>query len=577
MAETLRGVFGKISATDINWGDSTGTFSQSRMAIAGGSTTTTPAYVDSAVIPLSTASKTLLSLVGTQYLDAAFTALSTGAGLQYATTSQNGQIYRMSAAPASAGQPIAMEQNDPRIGYIPTAAQKNALANSAQTPDYGNPFVTRYEMQLALSLNLGSGKDGHGKLGAIAASSTAPASLDVATAGLLTGTYTYKIAAYNLSGTIVASSASASTGAISAKQVTMTLPALPSGAMGWRIYRSTDGANWYYVGSAVKGFNYTETANDARRYLYTDNAPYPNTSVSAPGSDTTGHNATLSGLLQFITFTTVASDAITVASSGNTAGFLDIRVQGTWTGADAAWTITGTGANTVVNRFRSFANATGSGYGSPGMFVALLANEATFTTSGASGYSTSTLSAPLGLGADASYIGRLLSGFGTYNGGTGGYGGAFVRIWCYTTATATIGGTITVSGAAGTNSGVDGGGGGGGAGGLIDIGCVLPWKDTGTRTAAGGAGGNGFSTGRGGGGGGGGAVVRRNCFDKTSATTSVAGGATGTNANTAIIGGAGGAHYGNGGVNGPTFVTVATAGQQFDFNGLFDPSPIFAA
>lgn len=566
-----RGLWG---SPDLLHGDSTASATQLRQG-NNGIESTTIQYLDSAVYHASTVAKNLFSLSGTKKLDDLFIAIAGGAGLQYASASQNGQVYRMSAAPAVAGQPTAMEQNDARIARIVSAAIYNALTGSAQTPDYGNAYVTRYETQLARSLSLGSGKDGHGKLGAIAASSTAPTITSTATAGLLTGTFQYKIAAYNLSGAIVASSASASTGALVAKQVRLTLPALPSGAMGWRIYRSTGGA-YELVGTAVLGFNYTETASDARQYLYDDNNPTTNSAQTAPAADTTGNTATLSGLFQFITFTTTASTAITVASTGVTAGILDIRYQTTWTGASLGWSITGTGANAVnVGKFRLSLATASNGVS---RFVALRYDD-TIATSTVSAATTGSLA--YGIGADASFCNQLLSGLGTKGSGTtggdGGYGGALVRIWGYTTDTGTMGGTITVSGAAGTIGTTNGGGGGGGAAGLIDIGCLLPWADVGTRTAAGGVGGTGAGTGRGGGGGAGGAVIRRNCFSKSGATTSVAFGATGTNGGTTADGGYGGGHYGNGGLNVTATQTVATAGQQFDFNGLYDPSMIFAA
>lgn len=582
MTDTLNAVFNKLGTADIGFGDSTSTFTQEDRLQTDGSTADQSAqYVDTAVIPLSSAAKTSLGLTGTKYIDNGITTLLAGTSMQYASDSQNGQVYRTSVAPSVSNQPTAFITDDPKYSRIPTAAVYNALTGSTQTPDYGNTFVTRYELQLSNAYSLGSGKDGHGKLGAVSASSTAPTITSTATSGLLTnGTgYDYKIAAYNLAGEIVASSASSSTGAVTAKQITLTLPALPSNAMGWNVYRRTAGSgNYEYVGRAVLGFNYTETASDAKRYLYYDNNPTPNASVTAPGSDTTGTSATISGLFQFITFTTTASDTITVAATGVYAGLLDIRVQGTWTGASLAWTITGTGKNAInVGNLRRY----GYNYGNPGMFTALANSGAatTFTAATVTG-ATANMGAQ-GYGADCSQVGKNYAGFGTKGSGTtggdGGYGGALVRIWCSWTDTGTVGGTINCLGAAGSAGATNGGGGGGGAGGLIDLGCFFGWSDVGTRNVSGGAGGNGAGTGRGGAGGGGGAVVRRNCHSTSGATTTVAGGATGTNGGTTADGGYGGAHYGNGGWNVSGGNTVAAAGQTFAFNGFYDPMPAFAA
>ncbi len=586
MAEVTEIVRGLAGIEDLLATASTAGTTQAILDDTGLEVNYTVTPVNTASLWCSSALVTLLGLSVGAKQDAAFGALAAGTGLQYASAAQNGQIYRMSAAPLVVGQPTAMEQNDARVGYIPTAAQKNAMVNSSQTPDYGNAFVTRYENQLAQSLRLGSGKDGFGKLGAVAANSTAPTGT-YATTGLLTGTFTYKISAYNLSGAIVSSSASIASGAITLKQAVLTMPALPVNATGWRVFRSTDGITWNYVGSAILGYNYTETANDARRFMYTDNSPYPLTSQTAPGSDTTGTTATMSGLYEFIALDMTGATAITIATTGNYPGALDIRVQGTYTPVSGC-TWSGVGANRAIGRLKQYTGATNATVDS--VFIKQTVSPGFgFGPTFKAGLNTAT-GVARGIGADLSMIGQLLSGFGTNGdvttgvGGTGGYGGGFLRIWAYQCVSANLIGTYNLTGQAGTAaSGACAQGGGGGAGGYFDVGFVLPWKDSATENAAGGAGGAASGTGgavtiTGAPGGGGGAIIRRNCFDTSGATATVAAGGNGTSPTTAT-GTApatyvfGGGFYGDGGLcTAGTAVTSATAGQAFALNAFNDPS-----
>lgn len=573
MSDTQRINFANMGAADIGFGDSTDTFVQAnRLGTDGTIADEDAQYIDSAVIPASTALQTALGLAPNDTIDDAFDAVAAGTGVAKA----NLTVYGLTRSSVTTATPKSLDVSDPVYGYIPTSAQNDGIDNAADALTGTNPIITRATLQRMRATG-SSGKDGYGQVGALAANSTAPTIVVSTTSGNLTGTFTYKIKAYNLSGHGAASSASASTGAIVAKSVTLTMPAFPSGgAMGWEVFRSSDGITWYLMGRAVNGFNFNTTD-----LTWVDNNAYPYTTIDSTGADTTSSSAAplAGGRYEFITFTP-GTATFTAATTGVAAGLIDIRYHDNST-LNTAWTITGIGANAVnVSKFRVGAFRTGT---AEAFLVGAAAGSATFTTStltNAVGVDV------MGLDTDCSRIGEALAGFGTKGdaaggtGGIGGYGGATVRIFGYSCTANTVSGTITVTGAAGgVGSGTGAQGGGGGAGGSIVIGMVVPWRDTGTRNAPGGAGGNatgsgGASTVYGGPGGGGGAVSRINCYDKSGATTSVAAGANGSNNASATAattnGSNGGAHYGKGGKTLAGSVTAAGAGQQFDFVGALN-------
>jgi len=403
------------------------------------------------------------------------------------------------------------------------------------------------------SIGLGTQYDGTFTLGAIAGTPSAPTIASVATAGDLTGTFTYKISAYNESGHTIASAASSSTGAITSKRVALTLPAMPSNGKGWKIYRSTDGATWYFVGKSVG----TGTS-------YTDNCP-AKSADTAPGSNTTGTTATMSGEYHFDGDVNL-SGAITVNTSGDRAGALIIRTTGKITVSAA---VSANGAY-PENRGPVFGQANTSSYGG--------------ATGGGDGWGGGTDPA-IGRG-----FGKSLKSLGFQGGGGDGAasgggvagtgsapGGTIVFFAKQIDITAT--GSITANGANGGNASTGGagaaGGGGAGAGGCILL-IAYDWfrlQSSGSLTANGGTGGNaagsgGASTAKGGGGGGGGLILALAPVVEIAGTVAANAGSAGSNNTSANStsggGGGGGGCSGDGGEHNGS--DAATAG-----NVMYDP------
>ncbi len=552
---------GLITASDMAFG--TGTIAQSRRR---NGTVVATAYerVNTGHIPLSADLQAITAFAGITMLDGAVSLIAAGGAIPIATTLIKG-IGAVSVAPVLPTLPIFVGDNDTRNLTIAQADGVRAAANAMTAT---NPAWTLLDARNAAMINQGSGCDGHGQLGAIVASATAPTIISVATTGRLTGSFTYKSAQYNLSGSIVATSASVSTGAITAKQVSVGLNALLSGSMGHLVFRSGDGITWYQVGKTVGSTTFV------------DNNDTPNTTV-APAADTTGATATISGIYHFTDFTLTAGQTITIANSGNWAGLLHIYHTGTFT---PGGTIIGTGAHRilfnrhVMGQIGSTIAGTTATSRDAGTFNGTLGNYVT----------TSTVIA--GFGAAWHNSLKMWQGFGSEGRsvgvstkGDGGYAGGSLLISGNQIAAGVLTGTYTLSGDNGTNAVLNGGtgaqGGGGGGGGVQWFVSANSFKTTATHTCNGGNGGTGVSDGGGGfaivgaGGGGGGFVgfAAPNGVDSAGATISAAAGTSAANVASSSqdhgIGGGGGASAGNGAANGGT----PSAGQTIKLVGDYAP------
>ena len=391
---------------------------------------------------------------------------------------------------------------------------------------------------------LGSGKDGTFTLGSIAGTPSAPTIASVATSGDLTGTFTYKISAYNESGHTIASAASASTGAITSKQVVLTLPAMPSSGKGWKIYRSTDGVTWYLVGRSVG----TGTS-------YTDNTPAKG-SETAPASNTTGTSwSSPTGEWHFDGDMALSS-AVTVGSTGAMAGVLIIRCRGRVT-CSAAVSANGTYPDNEGPIFGTHVVSQTVTGGADG-------NVGGTTPTGGTGFGA----ALKGIGwQTAGGVGVASNNASTSTAGTAGNaGGIIVIVAEQIDLTGT--GSVTANGATGGNGSGTGtyiaSGGGGGPGGAVFI-IARDWlrvQSGASVTANGGNGGNGAGAGGtsqagGGGGGGGGYIVLISPIIENAGTVTAATGTGGTKNATGYNnghhhGGGGGAHSGAGGAGGNT-------------------------
>ena len=535
--KNLRGV------ADLLFGDSTTTQAQTR-DLLGTATAVNVQRIDSAVIPLSTAAKTLLSLTGTQYLDAAFTTLASSVSV--ATTSTLGTV-RISTA---AAVPVALITDDPRVGYIPTSAQKDGLTGTPAeytisgytAPSTTNGYLTEGQTDAAL---YGTGRDGVFKVGAVAANATVSALVEVASSGVIpAGTYNYKVTAGNATGETNVSAASSNivlAGSTSA--VTLTVPVNGDADCAWRkIYRSDNtGAGTYRLIGYIPD-NTTTTFRDTLAYGGT----------AAPGGDTTGASLTLpAGEYHFVGDVTLPTTTLS--------GDVVIRCTGTFTNSGV---VTGTGSgngNSTLRPNTPTGTYSVSAYATPG---------------------------PPGFGANVRAIAPPSAGTqsGPPNTGSpfaGGAPGAMLIIYAHRIH---IGANVTLNGADGTSGAVQARtnpGGGGGAGGILA--CVA--RDTVTAATVtvatnGGNGGNGNGTGGaslayGGGGGGGGAFIAiAPSVNISTVTHNKNVGTIGTNSNTCTggstaMGGQGGTCAGDGdgyavvgsGAMASNGVRSATAGQ----------------
>jgi hypothetical protein len=492
---------------DILFGDSTTTVNQTRK-LNGTAQTVAAQYIDSAVIPLSSAAKTLLSLTGTQYIDAGLTALASSVGV--ATTTTLGTV-RISTA---AAVPVALITADPVYGYIPTSAQKDGLTGTPAeytisgytAPSTSNGFLTEGQTDATL---YGTGRDGVFKVGVVAANSTVSALAEVASSGAIpAGTYNYKVTGGNASGETNVSAASSNivlAGSTSA--VTLTVPVNGDADCAWRkIYRSDNtGAGTYRLIGYIPD-NTTTTFRDTLAYGGT----------AAPGSDTTSASLTLAaGEYYFIGDVTLPTTTLS--------GDVVIRCTGTFTNSGV---VTGTGSGHGRSRLSPMGPD-----GTIGQLIWLGAEPRGFGTNFRALAMPSAGSAGMTSGGTA---------------GTGGLPGASLIVYCYN---GRIGSTITSSGATGAaGSGGNSGGGGGGAGALIVImarGVIS--SATATVTTSGGTGGAGAGTGRGGRAGGGGCLfLRAPSIDTTGLTHTKAAGSNGADGGTAYAGGQGGSCSGDG-------------------------------
>jgi hypothetical protein len=510
VSETTEVIFNVIGVTDIGFGDSTSTFTQvDRLQVDGTTADQTAQYIDSAVIPLSSAAKTLLSLTGTKDLDDGFTALASSVGV--ATTSTLGTV-RISTA---AAVPVALITADPVYGYIPTSAQKDGLTGTPAeytisgytAPSTTNGYMTEGQTDASL---YGTGRDGVFKVGVVAANSTVSALAEVTSAGVIpAGTYNYKVTAGNASGETNVSAASSNivlSGSTSA--VTLTVPVNGDTDCAWRkIYRSDNtGAGTYRLIGYIPD-NTTTTFRDTLAYGGT----------AAPSSDTTSASLTLpAGEYHFVgdvtlPTTTLSGDAV-------------IRCTGTFSNSA---TVTGSGSGHGRSRLSPMGPD-----GTIGQLIWLGAEPRGFGTNFRALAMPSAGSAGMTSGGTA---------------GTGGLPGASLIVYCYK---ARIGAAITSSGATGAaGSGGNSGGGGGGAGALIAIMArEVITSATATVTTSGGTGGAGAGTGRGGRAGGGGCLfLRAPSVDTTGLTHTKAAGTDGADGGTAYAGGQGGTCSGDGG------------------------------
>lgn len=568
-----------LTASDVAWG--TGTIAQTRRR---GSSTVTTNYqrVNIGHIPLTPglASLAAFSSAGVTMADAAISLLASGGALPVASTTGMG-IAKVSCAPALPTLAIAVGDNDPRVL---TQDENDAVGGltGSNAPSSTNPLWTQSKILEAFLLTYGSGKDGPGKLGAISDPASAP-TVALGGSGNLTGSYTYKAAAYNVTGTTVASSASA-TVAPSAQSVTITLPAIPTNATGWALFRSSDGVNWYFVGRTL-----TTT--------YVDNSPARYTSSTAPSSNTTSNTwNNASGEWHFTTFTITSGQTITYDTSGINSGLLEIRCTESIDFQSGA-TISGDESYRV--NFQMPWLSRGADIGT--LASATVASAIGLTSTGRIGGQ--------GLGAARWMIGCQAPGKKGSAGAAGGGGAAagtagsttawpgatlimVAPVWVSAAGTVNLrGGNGSAGGNGGTASGSNSGGGGGGgasgsSGGVAIFGSANPqvWsvdlRLNGGNGGNGGKGGNsgsgtwyGGSGGSGGGGGGGGlAVFVGPCWDTSSGTIDTAGGSagsagsagTGAGSSGGAAGGAGaggGACSGNGGNGGAASAATAAAGN----------------
>jgi len=90
----------------------------------------------------------------TQIIDKKYVS-DTITGFTGTATTTTAGTTKLSVAPASAGVPIAVGDNDPRIptsaqvGYIPTSGQKDALTGTSGTPSSSNKYVTNDDVSNA--------------------------------------------------------------------------------------------------------------------------------------------------------------------------------------------------------------------------------------------------------------------------------------------------------------------------------------------------------------------------------------------------------------------------------------------
>lgn len=553
MAETTEFTKALAGEQDILRGDSTTPVTQTRLDTDGTETSVSITPLDSANYLLSTYAKTALGLSGTRDLDDLVDAVVGGTGLQYASPSQNGQVYRTSAAPATPGQPIVMEENDARVGYIPSSAQKSGLGvitsqsvSLTHTPSSTNGYATA-NWYRDNDPQFGTGKDGVFTLSAITDPATAPSGLSTSTTGgsIPSGTYSYKITYGNASGETLPSSASstqATTGSTSI--ITMTIPVGGAGTAWRKIYRDDGGGTWRLVGYLPENVSTS----------FTDTLPTGG--QAAPGSNTTGATwGTPTGEWHFDGDMTLSA-ATTVGTSGAMAGILIIRCRGTVT-LSADMTANGAFPDIGASTYLSANDLITSGYSgiaSRGTY----GGTASSTNYGTGGGGFGSHVVPFwlqGAGGDGS-----VTGSGTA--GTGGAAGGCIFIYAHSVI---VDADITCDGTAGSNASgttnYTASGGGGGSGGFCAlVGRDLVWiKSTRTVSANGANGGNGAgqggaTKGSGGGGGGGGYVYLIAPVVRNSGTAEANNGTGGTQATTGsssnIGGGGGGGNSGNGGNGG---------------------------
>lgn len=525
-------------AEDLLRGDSTVPVNQTRDGVLTAQTVAiTP--LDSANYRLSSAAKTLLGLSGTKYLDDAFTSLASGSSLQYASTTQNGQIYRMSAAPAVAGQPKAMEENDARVGRIPTAAQDAGLdatpaeytAFGSTAPSSGNGYITEAYSDLWL---YGTGRDGAFKTGAVATQSTATGLTAVANGGAIgAGTYNVKVTAGNATGETNVSTASGNVTVSANAAIDLTVPVNGDADAAWRkVYISDNTGSGTYRLIAHIPDNTTTSLRITRA----------TGGQAAPSSDTTAATWTTNVAGEYHFDGDVTLPALTLT------GDLVIRCRGYLTIGGA---ITGTGVGNGTGLLRGISGfdirSAMPAYSLPGFGSSVRGIEPPGRGGpGEDGSvsSTATLALP----------------------------GAALIVYAYGVR---IAANVTSNGGNGTNGGAGGFSGDGGGGGGI-LACVArEYVTSGTVTIAlnGGNGGNATTSGAGyanrilGGqeGGGGVAVFIAPIIDVSAATINRNAGTAGTNAassgTTYIYPGGGGSSSGDGAISTSVLMRAATAGQ----------------
>lgn len=375
---------------------------------------------------------------------------------------------------------------------------------------------------------LGDGRDGAMCLGVIAATTTTAPTMAIASgSGNLTGTFYYKVSAYNLSGETAASSASSSISP-SAQAVNVTIPATGSNTniTGFYIYRSTSsGGTYYRVGQLA-------VADSTNGGVFYDNNPI--TSGTAPqGSNTSTTTATIDGFYQATSFTMASGQTITITN--NTPVGLYIVSQGAITIPSGA----------TINGSEKHSTAPVIGYGWIGSQNNAGGTNGSYNAGGGYGLlkTTSSIKSRLldfyntqGSGSDTSYS-------ATVNAGS--------SLMMISGAQITISGTVTLSGKSGTATTGEGGGAGG------TFGAIAPIinRSGATITCNGGAGGTSASLANSGGGGGG--VVAWVADNITgSATVSVAAGALGVGGGGSPAGGGGG-NGGNGSNAGAGIVGIS--------------------
>lgn len=394
------------------------------------------------------------------------------------------------------------------------AADHNTLVSASQFQydGFGGTF------------NFGNGQDGHLFLGAISATTSTAPTLALNGSGNLTGTFYYKVSAYNLSGETAASSASA-TIAPSSQQVTVTIPGTGNATniTGFYIYRSPDNVTYYRVGFV--------TVDDVTQgATFVDN--FPITSGTAPsGSNTTSASATAEGIYfartltmttgQTLAQTTGSSIGLVIISQGNVTLNSGSTINATGKGTATISPVTklaadkaaGTNGGSAVNanggggglfpsaaycytdllrHYNKNGSGAGSAVGAQGGSVLIISQtqiitQGTVTASADNSTAGATGSGGSGGGSIifiAPYVNRNGGTFtanggnaGNASGSTAGAGGgggglvAFVANALVGTATSTVnggtGGTATGSGGGSGNGGGAGAGNGGGAGGSL--------------------------------------------------------------------------------------------------------------